>query len=270
MAYSFTLRAIVRDFYLRNSFSIRQIAGMFKISKSSVSRWNNDSTLALKKVKRKPYFSNIILYIKESLIQNPHHTLFSLQTIILAKFNILPSLTTISKYIRLNKFSYKKISKKMYTNMNVLQTKRKQFRTKFKKIASSNIICIDETCFYSNEIPNYGYAHKSERLIQYSKANPIKYSVIMAITNKRILDYQIYKKTNINTDIFDSFLRTKILPFAQNKYILMDNVRFHKATCIMDSLKNNNTTPLFIPPYSPEFNPIEKAFSIIKTKFRKI
>jgi transposase len=50
----------------------------------------------------------------------------------------------------------------------------------------------------------------------------------------------------------------------------MDNVAFHKTKEVKDFIKSTNSQTLFIPPYSPEFNPIELAFSKIKTMYRKL
>ena len=55
----------------------------------------------------------------------------------------------------------------------------------------------------------------------------------------------------------------------QNKIFLMDNVRFHKNDDINTIMKDTNNTTLYIPPYSPEFNPIEEVFSLFKSVLRR-
>ena len=47
------------------------------------------------------------------------------------------------------------------------------------------------------------------------------------------------------------------------KYILMDNISFHKSVQIRTLLKSHQLIPIFIPPYSPSFDPIEEFFSVI-------
>jgi transposase len=56
----------------------------------------------------------------------------------------------------------------------------------------------------------------------------------------------------------------------QNKTIIADNVSFHKSKEVITYLKNNKANMIFIPPYSPEYNPIEFVFSEIKRKIRII
>ena len=49
----------------------------------------------------------------------------------------------------------------------------------------------------------------------------------------------------------------------------MDNVRFHHSKDVLEYFKSRNIDILFVPPYSPWFNPIENAFSLIKKHFYK-
>lgn len=49
----------------------------------------------------------------------------------------------------------------------------------------------------------------------------------------------------------------------------MDNINFHKSKNIIEIIKKSNNEILFIPPYSPEFNPIEKVFSVFKAYINK-
>ena len=49
----------------------------------------------------------------------------------------------------------------------------------------------------------------------------------------------------------------------------MDNVSFHKSKRIKELIEGSNNKILFIPPYSPDFNPIEEVFSEMKAFIRK-
>jgi len=90
----------------------------------------------------------------------------------------------------------------------------------------------------------------------------------MAINQKGIIKYELYKEKSINTKIFKKFI-TELLKNIKNKYILMDNINFHKSKEVLEIITKNNNQPLFIPAYSPEFNPIEEVFSELKSFIRK-
>ena len=90
----------------------------------------------------------------------------------------------------------------------------------------------------------------------------------MAVSNKKVLQYKLYKQQAINTDLYYLFIEEIVKSF-QNKYILMDNVSFHKSKRILELITKSNNKILFIPPYSPDFNPIEEVFAELKSFVRR-
>ncbi|WP_430387131.1 transposase [Blastomonas fulva] len=52
--------------------------------------------------------------------------------------------------------------------------------------------------------------------------------------------------------------------------VIMDNLSSHKRASVRDRIEAASATLRFLPPYSPDFNPIEKAFSRLKAMLRKI
>lgn len=264
--YAKILRTIVRDFYNKNKFTIRKISLIFNISKSTIGRWiKNDY-----KLRKQKYDNNILSkFIKKLLLNDPFITIQKIKTSIFNKYKYNVSLSYIFKYIKMLNFTRKKVSRKFHGGkLEKLYKQQKSFKNKLKKISNKKIICIDESGFMSNDYQHYGRSPKGTRLYVQSKANPIKYNLIMAIIPNGILAYEIHKK-NIDKHLFLSFIKNKVLPYAKNKHILMDNIRFHKSKEVQKEITDNNTKSLFIPPYSPQFNSIEYVFNIIKTKYRQ-
>ena len=52
--------------------------------------------------------------------------------------------------------------------------------------------------------------------------------------------------------------------------VIMDNLSSHKRDAVRERIEAAGATLRFLPPYSPDFNPIEKAFSRLKAMLRKI
>jgi len=78
------------------------------------------------------------------------------------------------------------------------------------------------------------------------------------------------KRALTNGDRFLIFINTHLVPYFidhSNSVLIMDNARFHKTTDIQQALRNNSITCKYIVPYSPELNPIEEFFSMLKSKF---
>jgi len=90
-----------------------------------------------------------------------------------------------------------------------------------------------------------------------------KKSLLMAISNNKIVNYLITEK-NINSKIYLDFIKNSKM---NNKVIICDNVPFHKTKQVVKEIEKNNKL-IFIPPYSPEYNPIEMVFSQIKRNLR--
>ena len=164
--------------------------------------------------------------------------------------------------------TYKKISKKSYSNLNAINEKIMEFKKHIKNAKIKDIISIDESCVMSNMSNNYGWSTKGTKIVQYIKSNPKKHNILMAIDCKKIIAHEINSE-NINKNIFVNFLKEKLLPTIKNKYILMDNICFHRSKEVIKLINESSNKIIYTPPYSPQFNPIENIFHIIKHKIRQ-
>lgn len=259
---------VLRAINLYNRFkNYRYVGSLLNIGKSTIHRWVNNIHYRIDKTCIP--INDIMASIKNLLDKNKFITIKKIKDRIYKQYNHNFSMSFIYTIIvRKLKYSYKKVTHKLY-NKSVLQLKKLQqkFMNKIQNINFNNIICIDESYFYSNTTSDYGWCKKGLRLTSYIKSNPTKYSLLLAITNKNIIHYEIHT-TNINSTIFKHFI-TILTNRFKNYYFLMDNVSFHKSKDIMHTIINSNNHLLFIPPYSPEYNPIEEVFSFIKNKLKR-
>lgn len=70
---------------------------------------------------------------------------------------------------------------------------------------------------------------------------------------------------------FRSYLENVLLPtLDENAVIVMDNMKSHHAKIVTKFLDERNITYLYLPPYSPDLNPIEKLWSKLKSVLRKL
>jgi len=248
MTYSKDLVNIVLYYSNNTNLSIRKIANLLLISKSTVHRWiNQNYPNKIQNIKKDKYTSKnkkILSFLKNSLNQNPYQTLNNLKTKIKKKFDKSICCKTVSNYLKIINYKKKRAVKKLYKN-----NLKEYFQELYIK---------------------YGWIKRNKKLIKYIKRNtiPKKMSLIMAINQKGIIKYELYKEKSINTKIFKKFI-TELLKNIKNKYILMDNINFHKSKEVLEIITKNNNQPLFIPAYSPEFNPIEEVFSELKSFIRK-
>lgn len=74
----------------------------------------------------------------------------------------------------------------------------------------------------------------------------------------------------INRDAFTEYVRQVLVPeIVPGDIVVMDNLSSHKGSEVRELIEAAGATLLFLPPYSPDFNPIEKAFSKLKAHLRK-
>ena len=69
----------------------------------------------------------------------------------------------------------------------------------------------------------------------------------------------------INADVFHAWLTQDLLPkISKPSVIVMDNASFHKRTDMIDAIKERGCIAEFLPPYSPDLNPIEHKWAQVK------
>ena len=94
--------------------------------------------------------------------------------------------------------------------------------------------------------------------------------VIGVMTMDRIEDVFVHEGS-VNGGVFEYFVRTTLLPIlmpynGQNKHsvVVMDNASIHHLEAVQDMILGMGAIIRFLPPYSPDLNPIEEVFSKVK------
>lgn len=267
MTYSTDLRLRCIKTY-SNNMSLRSVGNTFMISKSSIHNWIKKGIETIKKRNRKSRVNlTIINIIKSTLDINPFFTLKNIQNMIKETLKIKLSRMSISRILKKINYSRKRVKyfvKRTEEYYNKLKKIRNVFFDEINKLNKDKIVCIDESSFYPIMRPNYGYGKKGIPIRKPIKNyRSVKYSLLMAITNKKTLCYKLYKGS-INTKIFKEFMEENVLPNLNKSYIVMDNVPFHHSKCIKKIINESSNNIFYTPPYSPDFNPIENVFSVIK------
>ena len=75
----------------------------------------------------------------------------------------------------------------------------------------------------------------------------------------------------MNQAAFETYVETQLAPLLKpGTVVILDNLSTHKNPRAAEVLKQSNSWFLFLPPYSPDLNPIEQAFSRLKAHLRRI
>ena len=149
------------------------------------------------------------------------------------------------------------------------EQKRQQFLEALNNNLSEHkpIIYLDESGFKSHDCRTYGYALKGKACIgQYNWQLKNHTNAIGALYEGKLFAVNLFDCT-INSGVFHYWVENTLLPeLPANSVIVMDNAAFHKRVDTKELLENNGHTILWLPPYSPDLNPIEMVWAWIKQK----
>lgn len=140
-----------------------------------------------------------------------------------------------------------------------------------RDIPSGRIAYIDETGIDTYLYREYAYSAKGEAV--YGLISGRKYQrtglVAAQMGGKMIAPLQ-YDGT-MDSALFELWFERCLLPvLPEHSCIVMDNAAFHRKSRLYSLVQNTGHTLVFLPPYSPELNPIEHFWSWLKRQLRKI
>lgn len=74
-----------------------------------------------------------------------------------------------------------------------------------------------------------------------------------------------------NTQVFNTWLEEMLVPdLVPGKVVILDNASFHKSTRTIELIEAAGCRVLFLPPYSPDYNPIEHFWHKLKSAVKKL
>jgi transposase len=116
----------------------------------------------------------------------------------------------------------------------------------------------------------HGYAPKGERCFgTHDWGAKGRTNVIGALVSGVLLTVSLFQ-TTVNTSVFDAWVLQDLIPkLPPHSVVVMDNATFHKSESMQNALKKSGHTLLYLPPYSPDLNPIEKKWAQAKARRRK-
>ena len=132
------------------------------------------------------------------------------------------------------------------------------------------IIYLDESGFKSHEHRPHGYSKQGIPCYgTYNWQLKNQTNAIGAIHEGKLFAVGLFD-SKVNSDVFHFWVDKFLLPeLPSNSIIVMDNAAFHKRPDIQDLLTQHGHQILWLPPYSPDLNPIEKMWAWVKAKRKK-
>ena len=132
------------------------------------------------------------------------------------------------------------------------------------------LVFIDETWASTNMARLHGRAPKGERLRAGIPHGHWKTTTFVAGLRVGAMVAPMVLDGPINRDAFLAYVEQLLVPeLSPGDIVIMDNLSSHKAPAVRHAIEAAGARLLFLPPYSPDFNPIENAFAKLKALLRK-
>ena len=133
----------------------------------------------------------------------------------------------------------------------------------------SKLVFIDETWVKTNMTRRYGRAKRGHRLVAAVPHGHWKTTTFVGALRCDGLTAPLVVDGAINGELFLAYVEQVLVPTLKpGDVVIMDNLRVHKIAGVREAIEAASARLLFIPPYSPDLNPIEMAFSKVKALLR--
>ena len=176
--------------------------------------------------------------------------------------------STLCKFLKKSGFTRQKmkmVAARLDRNL------REMFTVDVRLYDPSMLVFVDETgTDMRDNLRKYGYSARGKPIVSHKlPLHGQRVSAIVAMTSTGILDYKLSQDT-VDSDEFKDFiegLQLMLMNFNgrnPNSIVILDNCAIHHANDIAQLLREVGVMVYFLPPYSPDYNPIEEAFSKVK------
>lgn len=133
----------------------------------------------------------------------------------------------------------------------------------------AKLVFIDETWAKTNMTRLRGRSLIGERLVAKVPHGHWKTTTLVAALGSNGMRCSTTIDGAVNRDVFEAFIKQVLLPtLSEGDIVVMDNLSSHKGEKVKTLIESAGATLLYLPPYSPDLNPIEMAFSKLKQLMR--
>ena len=150
-----------------------------------------------------------------------------------------------------------------------VQEKRREWKETITPEMVEHLVFLDESGVNTDLTRLYGRAPSSQRAVDHAPLNTPKTTTVLSSIRldgeKAFTTYQ----GGTTGERFVQYLKETLLPTLRpGDIVVMDNMRSHHVKAVRETLEAKGMKVLYLPPYSPDLNPIEKMWSKMKAILR--
>ena len=148
--------------------------------------------------------------------------------------------------------------------------KRQRWKTHQGKLDPTRLVFIDETWAKTNMTRLRGWAPRGRKLVAKVPHGHWRTLTFLAALRCDRIDAPCVIDGPINGQSFTAYVEQFLVPtLAPGDIVIMDNLGSHKGQPVRQAIRAAGARLFFLPPYSPDLNPIEQVFAKLKTLLRK-
>jgi transposase len=133
----------------------------------------------------------------------------------------------------------------------------------------AKLVFVDETWAKTNMTRSRGRARAGERLVAAVPHGHWRTTTLVAALGDAGVRCAMTLDGPVNRDAFEAFVATVLVPtLAPGDVVVMDNLSSHKGPRVRELVGAAGAAVVYLPPYSPDLNPIELAFAKLKQLMR--
>lgn len=145
--------------------------------------------------------------------------------------------------------------------------KRATYRKELKRkeTEGKSAAYVDECGFRKESFRPYAYAPKGESVLGLISSQQYRATSMIAARIEGMFTAHSLFEGSCNGERFNTWLEQELCPHLNAEHVvIMDNARYHKTKRTKELIEKTGAELLFLPPYSPDYNPIEHDFANIK------
>ena len=210
---------------------------------------------------------------KEHLLGKPSLYLEEMRDFIYDEFDVQLSLVTVYRELERMRWSRKVASKRAKEQSEPLR--RLYLARMAQHYTADQIVAMDESaCNQRTGDRKYGWGPVGRPVeLSHSFRRSERWSLLPAMTINGYLSYTIYQGA-ITSALMEDFLEYHVLPYcnphpAPCSVIVLDNASIHRSARVRELCERAGVRLEYLPPYSPDYNPIEKSFKVLKSWLKR-
>ena len=137
-------------------------------------------------------------------------------------------------------------------------------------VEPERLLFVDECGTHTSLGPLHGYAPRGERLYLPAPRSRGKNTTLLSSMTLSGMGPSLTVEGSTTARVFETYLEKVLLPSLRaGQIVVMDNLSAHRPKRIRELIEQHGCELVYLPSYSPDYNPIEEAFAKIKHLLRK-